>query len=394
MARIKQESVVFDPKKDFELFRAFDKGNKKDKGPKVKGDDAPKIEDIKGYKDLKGLTRYVNYYYPNLTVQGRYQKQRVWIYCNIHKTRWKCSFQQIISGIRDCVRCTGYNLRYTLKLTTNLKEWNKYLKVVHPTFKGLEYINETTPVMHLCKLCGNKWKVKPNLAETFSYSCRKCDNKGFSFTKEEAIKVRAFIKNRVNKLKELRKERQKTLSKEKEEKRAVQRKIKAYFDLEDKKAEESLKGKTLKQREIEDKNAKREALLKERKANNKLKIEKEKKVKLRKKALEKIKILNLEKRKRIRELKLKKIKEKHDLSKSRLKDQSVALVDAMVDLRHFKPSGKSTPKVIDMMPELELKPRVSKRSKAIGYPGTAHQKVFPDSSSSAGNLMLDDEYLI
>ena len=91
-----------------------------------------------------------------IVVKGRYKNLKTPIlhHCNIHNIDWMISPDCALSG-HKCPKCSGGVLKTHEQYVIDVQTINPDIAV------GEQYINSTTPILHICKTCGNKWNARP-----------------------------------------------------------------------------------------------------------------------------------------------------------------------------------------------------------------------------------------
>lgn len=77
--------------------------------------------------------------------------------------------------------------RNNKKKTT--EQYKQELHNINPNIEVLEeYINSNTKILHLCKICNNKWYIKPGHALS-GHGCKKCSDKANGLSKRKDLKI-------------------------------------------------------------------------------------------------------------------------------------------------------------------------------------------------------------
>ena len=110
---------------------------------------------------------------PNVEVVDEYINAMTLIKhrCKIDNFIWKARPNDVLHG-HGCPKC-GMTCRL-YKRKKNHQQYLEDLNCINPNIVAIEqYITSKTPIMHMCKICGYKWKTKPNTV-LCGRGCPKC----------------------------------------------------------------------------------------------------------------------------------------------------------------------------------------------------------------------------
>lgn len=111
-------------------------------------------------RDLINIEKYIN---KNTKILHR---------CNICSLEWKVRPDDIVNGNKGCPKCAK-----KLKHTNNTYQeliTGRNIQVID------NYINNHTPIDHLCMICDNTWKAAPNNVAYGKTNCPHCSKGGFN----------------------------------------------------------------------------------------------------------------------------------------------------------------------------------------------------------------------
>lgn len=117
-----------------------------------------KIDKI-GNTHRKSHEQYVNELLAvndQVVVKEQYKDSKTPIlhHCNIHNIDWMIAPQCALNG-HKCPMCSGGVLKTHEQYVIDVTNINPDIEV-----KG-KYINSSTPILHMCKLCGHMWNARP-----------------------------------------------------------------------------------------------------------------------------------------------------------------------------------------------------------------------------------------
>lgn len=108
---------------------------------------------------------------PNIIVLGKYINAQTPILhqCNLDGCVWEAIPNNVLRG-HGCPMCFGNKKKTT-------EEYKKELIDINPNIEVIEeYVDAKTPILHICKIDGYKWKASPD-SILRGTGCLKCGNK-------------------------------------------------------------------------------------------------------------------------------------------------------------------------------------------------------------------------
>lgn len=88
--------------------------------------------------------------------------------CNVCSHKFRTSAGHLFNG-SGCPKCAGVARKDTESFKLRLSHINPSIEVLG------EYVNNKTPVLCMCKVCGHKWYGTPNAMLSHAHGCPKCN---------------------------------------------------------------------------------------------------------------------------------------------------------------------------------------------------------------------------